>query len=77
MRTLLLNPPSCGGFDRAAGPRHQARREIRSFRFPTWPACPSGLIPESRLSHGFRLCIGEAGEVFSFRGKRKEVVGSP
>jgi hopanoid biosynthesis associated radical SAM protein HpnJ len=49
MRTLLLNPPSYGGFDGSAGARYQARREIRSFWYPTWLAYPAGLIPESRL----------------------------
>lgn len=49
MRTLLLNPPSYGGFDGGAGSRYQARREIRSFWYPTWLAYPAGLIPESRL----------------------------
>ena len=49
MRTLLLNPPSYGGFDGAAGSRYQARREIRSFWYPTWLAYPAGLIPGSRL----------------------------
>src|SRR5208337_4909707 len=49
MRTLLLNPPSYGGFDGAAGARYQARREIRSFWYPTWLAYPAGLIANSRL----------------------------
>jgi hopanoid biosynthesis associated radical SAM protein HpnJ len=49
MRTLFLNPPSYGGFDGGAGSRYQARREIRSFWYPTWLAYPAGLIPESRL----------------------------
>ena len=49
MRTLLLNPPSFGGFDGGAGARYQARREIRSFWYPTWLAYPAGLIAESRL----------------------------
>ncbi len=49
MRTLLLNPPSYGGFDGGAGSRYQARREIRSFWYPTWLAYPAGLIPGSRL----------------------------
>ena len=49
MRTLLLNPPSFGGFDGGAGSRYQARREIRSFWYPTWLAYPAGLIPRSRL----------------------------
>ncbi len=49
MRTLLLNPPSFQGFDGGAGARYQARREIRSFWYPTWLAFPAGLIPDSRL----------------------------
>ncbi|MGO9613391.1 MAG: hopanoid biosynthesis associated radical SAM protein HpnJ [Dissulfurispiraceae bacterium] len=49
MRTLFLNPPSYGGFDGAAGSRYQARREIRSFWYPTWLAYATGLVPESRL----------------------------
>ena len=49
MRTLLLNPPSYDGFDGGAGSRYQARREIRSFWYPTWLAYPAGLIKGSRL----------------------------
>ena len=49
MRTLFLNPPSYGGFDGGAGSRYQARREIRSFWYPTWLAYAAGLVPESRL----------------------------
>lgn len=49
MRTLLLNPPSVEGFDGGAGSRYQARREIRSFWYPTWLAQPAALIPGSRL----------------------------
>lgn len=49
MRTLFLNPPSYGGFDGGAGARYQARREIRSFWYPTWLAYAAGLVPESRL----------------------------
>ncbi|MBI4585014.1 MAG: hopanoid biosynthesis associated radical SAM protein HpnJ [Planctomycetes bacterium] len=49
MRTLFLNPPSFGGFDGGAGSRYQARREIRSFWYPTWLAYPAGLVSESRL----------------------------
>jgi len=48
MRTLLLNPPSYKGFDGGSGSRYQARREVRSFWYPTWLAYPAGLIPESR-----------------------------
>jgi hopanoid biosynthesis associated radical SAM protein HpnJ len=49
MRTLFLNPPSFDGFDGGAGARYQAKREIRSFWYPTWLAQPAALIPGSRL----------------------------
>ncbi|MBV8523182.1 MAG: hopanoid biosynthesis associated radical SAM protein HpnJ [Acetobacteraceae bacterium] len=49
MKTLFLQPPSYDGFDGGAGSRYQARREIRSFWFPTWLAQPAALVPESRL----------------------------
>lgn len=49
MRTLFLNPPSFEGFDGGAGARYQARREIRSFWYPTWLAQPAAMIPGSRL----------------------------
>jgi len=49
VRTLLLNPPSYRGFDGGAGSRYQARREVRSFWYPTWLAQAAALVPESRL----------------------------
>ena len=49
MKTLFLNPPSYEGFDGGAGSRYQAKREIRSFWYPTWLAQPAALVPESRL----------------------------
>jgi hopanoid biosynthesis associated radical SAM protein HpnJ len=49
VKTLFLNPPSFNGFDGGAGSRYQARREIRSFWYPTWLAQPAALIPDSRL----------------------------
>lgn len=49
MKTLFLNPPSYAGFDGAAGSRYQARREIRSFWYPTWLAQPAALVEGSRL----------------------------
>lgn len=48
-RTLFLNPPSWQGFDGGAGSRYQAKREIRSFWYPTWLAQPAALVPGSRL----------------------------
>src|SRR5579872_488823 len=49
MRTLFLQAPSYDGFDGGAGSRYQARREIRSFWYPTWLAQPAALVPGSRL----------------------------
>ncbi|HET7635405.1 MAG TPA: hopanoid biosynthesis associated radical SAM protein HpnJ [Burkholderiales bacterium] len=49
MKTLFLHPPSYDGFDGGAGSRFQAKREIRSFWYPTWLAQPAALVPGSRL----------------------------
>lgn len=49
MKTLFLQPPSFEGFDGGAGSRYQARREIKSFWYPTWLAQPAALIPGSKL----------------------------
>ena len=49
MKTLLLNPPSFRGFDGGAGSRYQARREVRSFWYPTWLAQVAAIVPGSRL----------------------------
>jgi hopanoid biosynthesis associated radical SAM protein HpnJ len=49
LKTLFLNPPSFEGFDGGAGSRYQARREIRSFWYPTWLAQPAALVPDSKL----------------------------
>jgi hopanoid biosynthesis associated radical SAM protein HpnJ len=48
-KTLFLQAPSFEGFDGGAGSRYQAKREIKSFWFPTWLAQPAALVPESRL----------------------------
>jgi hopanoid biosynthesis associated radical SAM protein HpnJ len=59
MRTLFLQAPSFDGFDGGAGSRYQAKREIRSFWYPTWLAQPAALVENSRLidapPHGTRL----------------------
>ena len=59
MRTLFLQAPSFEGFDGGAGSRCQARREIRSFWYPTWLAQPAALVENSKLidapPHRFRL----------------------
>jgi hopanoid biosynthesis associated radical SAM protein HpnJ len=49
LKTLFLNPPSFEGFDGGAGSRYQARREVKSFWYPTWLAQPAALIPGSKL----------------------------
>ena len=49
LKTLFLQPPSFDGFDGGAGSRYQAKREIRSFWFPTWLAQPAALVEGSRL----------------------------
>jgi len=59
LRTLFLQAPSFDGFDGGAGSRYQAKREIRSFWFPTWLAQPAALVEKSKLvdapPHGQRL----------------------
>lgn len=49
MKTLFLHPPSFEGFDGGAGSRYQARREVRSFWYPTWLAQPAALVAGSKL----------------------------
>ncbi len=48
-KTLFLNPPSYDGFDGGAGSRYQAKREIRSFWYPTWLAQVAAMVDGSRL----------------------------
>jgi hopanoid biosynthesis associated radical SAM protein HpnJ len=59
MRTLFLQAPSYDGFDGGAGSRYQARREIRSFWYPTWLAQVAAVVPGSKLidavPHGIRM----------------------
>jgi hypothetical protein len=47
--TLFLHPPAYQGFDGSAGSRYQAKREIRSFWYPTWLAQLAALVPGSRI----------------------------
>jgi hopanoid biosynthesis associated radical SAM protein HpnJ len=49
MRTLFLQAPTFDGFDGGAGSRYQARREIKSFWYPTWLAQPAALVENSKL----------------------------
>src|ERR1700749_1759691 len=48
-KTLFLQAPSFEGFDGGAGSRYQAKREVRSFWFPTWLAQTAALVEGSRL----------------------------
>src|SRR5437764_3412485 len=52
MRTLFLQAPSFDGFDGGAGSRYQAKREIKSFWYPTWLAQPAALVENSKLIDG-------------------------
>src|ERR1700744_983081 len=65
MRTLFLQAPSFDGFDGGDGSRYQARREIRSFWYPTWLAQPAALVENSKLidapPHGIKLSQVTAG----------------
>jgi hopanoid biosynthesis associated radical SAM protein HpnJ len=49
LRTLFLQAPSFDGFDGGAGSRYQAKREVKSFWFPTWLAQPAALVADSRV----------------------------
>jgi hopanoid biosynthesis associated radical SAM protein HpnJ len=49
LKTLFLQAPSFEGFDGGAGSRYQAKREVKSFWYPTWLAQPAALVPNSRL----------------------------
>ena len=66
MVSLLGKDISFDGFDGGAGSRYQARREIRSFWYPTWLAMPAALVPNSKLMDcpphdiGVDECLQEA-----------------
>ena len=66
MKTLFLSPPSFDGFDGGAGARYQAKREIRSFWYPTWLAQPAALVPDGKLMDcpphdiDVQTCLAEA-----------------
>jgi hopanoid biosynthesis associated radical SAM protein HpnJ len=48
-KTLFMQAPSFDGFDGGAGSRYQAKREIKSFWYPTWLAQSAAMVPDSRL----------------------------
>jgi len=49
LKALFLQAPSFDGFDGGAGSRYQAKREVKSFWYPTWLAQPAALVPNSRV----------------------------
>jgi hopanoid biosynthesis associated radical SAM protein HpnJ len=49
LNTLFLHPLSFDNYDGGAGARYQAKREIRSFWYPTWLAQPAALVEGSKL----------------------------
>jgi hopanoid biosynthesis associated radical SAM protein HpnJ len=49
LNTLFLQAPSFDNYDGGAGARYQAKREIRSFWYPTWLAQPAALVEGSKL----------------------------
>jgi hopanoid biosynthesis associated radical SAM protein HpnJ len=49
LKTLFLQAPSFDGFDGGAGSRYQAKREIKSFWYPTWLAQPAAMVANSRV----------------------------
>jgi hopanoid biosynthesis associated radical SAM protein HpnJ len=65
LKTLFLQAPSFDGFDGGAGSRYQAKREVKSFWYPTWLAQPAALVPNSRLldASADNLSIQQAREI--------------
>ncbi|MBV9288279.1 MAG: hopanoid biosynthesis associated radical SAM protein HpnJ [Hyphomicrobiales bacterium] len=68
MRTLFLQAPCYDGFDGGAGSRYQAKREIRSFWYPTWLAQPAALVPDSKLIDAPPHGLGVAAILEQVRG---------
>ena len=48
MKTLFLQAPSFDGFDGGAGSRYQAKREIKSFWYPTWLAQLADVVGQAK-----------------------------
>jgi hypothetical protein len=46
-KILFLNPPGCERSDGGAGARYQTKREVRSFRYPSWLSRPAAMVPGS------------------------------
>jgi hopanoid biosynthesis associated radical SAM protein HpnJ len=65
MKTLFLQAPSFEGFDGGAGSRYQAKREIKSFWYPTWLAQSAAMVPNSRLldAPAEELSVDESREI--------------
>jgi hopanoid biosynthesis associated radical SAM protein HpnJ len=67
LKTLFLQAPSFDGFDGGAGSRYQAKREVKSFWYPTWLAQPAALVPGSRVldAPADELSVAETLEIAS------------
>ncbi len=74
MKTLFLQPPSFDGFDGGAGSRYQAKREIRSYWYPTWLAQPAALVPGSKLIDAPPARLGMDAVLAEARGKELCVI---
>jgi hypothetical protein len=57
---------SFDGFDGGAGSRYQAKREIKSFWFPTWLAQPAALVPGQQADRRAAAAHRQPGEVCRF-----------
>jgi hopanoid biosynthesis associated radical SAM protein HpnJ len=74
MKTLFLQPPSFDGFDGGAGSRYQAKREIKSFWYPTWLAQPAAMVPGSRLIDAPPARMGMAPVLADVKGRDLVVI---
>src|SRR3984957_20964971 len=68
MKTLFLQAPSYEGFDGGGGSRYQAKREIRSFWYPTWLAQVAAIVPGSTLVDAPAAGLG-LGDVLPLAGQ--------
>jgi hopanoid biosynthesis associated radical SAM protein HpnJ len=74
MKTLFLQPPSFGGFDGGAGSRYQAKREIKSFWYPTWLAQPAALVEGSKLIDAPPANVGMAPVLAEARARELAII---
>lgn len=60
-RTLFLQAPSFEEFDSGAGSCYQAKREIRSFWYPTWSAQPVA-VTDDKSAPMEDMAVGRSAE---------------